>query len=85
MAGGELYTWFLISYTARIKWTSLVFNIGKELFSLCSGNRIHLFMHHNPVYHCLDLMIPYHFHKNVDKLGVFHANQISVCIDPHLN
>ena len=22
---------------------------------------------------------------NFDKLGVFHANQISMCLDPHLN
>ena len=21
----------------------------------------------------------------IDKLGVFHANQISMCLDPHLN
>ena len=21
----------------------------------------------------------------MDKLGVFHANQISMCLDPHLN
>ena len=21
----------------------------------------------------------------IDKLGVFHANQISLCLDPHLN
>ena len=21
----------------------------------------------------------------IDKLGVFHANQISICLDPHLN
>ena len=23
--------------------------------------------------------------KQTDKLGVFHANQISMCLDPHLN
>ena len=23
--------------------------------------------------------------NKVDKLGVFHANQISMCLDPHLN
>ena len=65
-------------------WTSLVFSIGKELFS---DNRIHLFMHHIPVYFCLDLMISYYFHKKsyIDKLGVFHASQISMCLDPHLN
>ena len=32
------------------------------------------------IYTCLDEANP-----DFDKLGVFHAGQISMCLDPHLN
>ena len=49
----------------------------------CSGIQFNLLLSPYPCFIsllCLDLYV-----FGIDKLGVFHANQMSVCLDPHLN
>ena len=46
----------------------------------CSGIQFNLLLSPYPCFISLLYLDLY-----VDKLGVFHANQISMCLDPHLN
>ena len=44
-------------------------------------------LHANIAVDCISLLYLdlYVLGFSIDKLGVFHANQITMCLDPHLN
>ena len=51
----------------------------------CSGIQFYLLL--SPYFCFISLLYLdlYVLRRCIDKLGVFHANQISMCLDPHLN
>ena len=48
----------------------------------CSGIQFNLLLSPYP---CFISLLYLDLYVLIDKLGVFHANQISMCLDPHLN
>ena len=51
----------------------------------CSGIQFNLLLSPYPCFISLLYLDLYVLGDNIDKLGVFHANQIFMCLDPHLN
>ena len=53
----------------------------------CSGIQFNLLLSPYPCFISLLYLDLYVLGDDrcIDKLGVFHANQISMCLDPHLN
>ena len=49
----------------------------------CSGIQFNLLLSPYPCF--ISLLYLDLYVLCIDKLGVFHANQISMCLDPHLN
>ena len=50
----------------------------------CSGIQFNLLLSPYPCFISLLYLDLYVLGCCIDKLGVFHANQISMCLDPHL-
>ena len=51
----------------------------------CSGIQFNLLLSPYPCFISLLYLDLYVLGDDIDKLGVFHANQIFMCLDPHLN
>ena len=51
----------------------------------CSGIQVNLLLSPYPCFISLLYLDLYVLGYDAHKLGVFHANQISLCLDPHLN
>ena len=58
---------------------------GLPVGFLCSGIQFNLLLSPYPCFISLLYLDLYVLGDKIDKLGVFHANQISMCLDPHLN